>query len=125
MNAVQRVTLLLGTLLLGSGCKNVAPDQEFAARIVNPDDASRAALQAAVNTMLHTDVMLADDALTDSSLLIIERNPPRTMEHPHPQGRIMDMPIQFRLVSNGVDCFLVDQRDGSRQRLENTECVAE
>ena len=109
--------------MLGA-CKNVAPG-EFPAVIVNADDASRAALQAAVDAELRTHVLLADDALTTSSLLIIERNPPRSMDNPVPQGRIMDPPVQFRLVSNGDDCVLVDERDGSRQTLADTDCAAE
>jgi hypothetical protein len=37
----------------------------------------------------------------------------------------MDAPIQFRLVINGDDCILIDQRDRSRHNLENTTCEAE
>jgi hypothetical protein len=63
------------------------------ARIINPDEASRAALQSTINGILNTEVTLAKNALTDDSILIIERNPPRTMGNPNPQGRIMDEPI--------------------------------
>ena len=105
-------------------CKTVAPDPEYPARIVDADDASRAALRAAVSAELHTDVMLADDALTESGLLIIERNPPRTMDNPA-QGRTMEPAVQFRLVRRGAECVLVDTRDDSRQVLDNTTCVAE
>jgi len=95
------------------------------ARIVNPDDASRAALQEAVNTMFGTNVTLADNALTDSSLLTIERSPKPTMENPNPLGRNMELPFQLRLVINGSDCVLIDQRDRSRHVLPHTSCQAE
>lgn len=117
-----------GGLLLAlslAACQTVATADDKPARIVEPDAASRAALQHAVNDALGTEVALADDALTESSLLIIERNPPKTMNGPPAQGRIMDAPIQFQLVTDGVRCVLVDRRDDSRRILEDTRCVAE
>lgn len=117
--------LLLGLTLATAGCQTMADANDKAAVIVNPDDASRAALQSTVDGILNTVVTIAPDALTESSTLIIERNPPRTMQDPNPQGRNMDTPIQFRLVKNGADCILIDTRDDSRHLLENTSCQAE
>jgi hypothetical protein len=116
--------LLIVALSMGvvGCCKTVATEQDEAARIIDPDDASRAALQRVVNTALHTEVTLAADALTESSLLVIERNPPKSIQGHPSQGRIMEAPLQFRLVVNGEDCILIDQRDRSRYRLENTRC---
>lgn len=111
--------------LVLAACQTVATADDRPARIIEPDAASRAALQRAVNDALHTDVALADDALTDSSLLTIERNPPKAMDSPPAQGRIMEAPIQFLLVIDGSECILVDQRDGTRLRLEETRCAAE
>ena len=108
-----------------SGCQTVNTDNDRPARIVDPDADSRAALQAAVNEALGTEVMLADMALTDRSRLTIERLPAGTIDTPVPQGRIMEKPIQFRLVINGSDCILIDQRDSARYVLENTSCAAE
>jgi hypothetical protein len=121
MNAV-----LLGVAALSiAACKNVAPDADQDAVIVNPDAASRAALRETVNAALHTDVLLADDALTETSILIIERKLPQSIEGSPGQGRNMEMPIQFRLVINGDDCILIDQRDMSRTVLANTACSVE
>ena len=111
--------------LLSSGCQTVDTNNDRPARIVNPDAGSRAALQAAVNEALGTEVMLADTAFTDSSMLVAERWPTGTMDNPVPQGRILEKPVQFRLVINGSDCILVDGRDGRRYVLENTTCMAE
>lgn len=120
----MRKLLLIVALSMGvvGCCKTVPTEQDEAARIIDPDDASRAALQRAVNTALHTEVTLAADALTESSLLVIERNPPKSIQGHPSQGRIMEAPLQFRLVVNGEDCILIDQRDRSRYRLENTRC---
>ena len=121
------VRALLGTLLWFTltGCQTVDTDLDRPARIVNADADSRAALQAAVNEALGNDVLLAEDALTDGSLLTIERWPAGTMENPVPQGRILEKPIQFRLVINDSDCILIDQRNESRHVLQDTECAAE
>ena len=122
-------TLVLAATLSMSlhGCrkKTVPTAQEQPARIVETDAASRAALQNAVHAALHTQVTLADDALTKTSVLIIERNPPRSLRGHPAQGRIMEAPIQFRLVRHGEDCVLIDQRDSARYPLENTRCEAE
>ncbi len=124
-NAVQRNALIVGLFLSLTGCQTLATDDDVAARITNPATDSRAALQEAVNDALDTDVMLADDALTDSSVLTIERNPPRSMENLNAQGRNMDMPMQFRLVLNDGDCVLIFTADDSRRKLADTSCVAE
>lgn len=105
------------------GCQTIAIESDHAARITNPDAASRAALQAAVNAALNTTVRISDTALTDGDMLTIETNPPRTMENPNPQGRILEMPVRFQLVINGTDCVLVDQRDKARYLLANTSCA--
>ena len=107
------------------GCQTLADGYDKPARIVNPDDASRAALQEAVNKAFGTDVTLADNALMDSSVLTIERSPRPTMDNPSPLGRNMEMPFQLRLVINGTECILIDQRDRSRYVLANTSCEAE
>jgi len=125
-DGTTKAILLFATLAMGAvGCRTVATEQDRAARIIDPDDASRAALKRVVNEALHTDVTLADDALTKSSVLIIERSLPRSIEGLPTQGRNMDVPIQFRLVIHRDDCVLIDQRDRSRYKLENTRCEAE
>ena len=119
---------LLWLLVATSGtvaCQTVATNDDKPAQITNPTDDSRAALQQAVNAALNTEVTLADDALTDSSLLIIERTMPQSMAGSPAQGRIMEKPFQFRLVISGDDCILIDQRDESRYVLQDTSCIAE
>ena len=112
-------------LIVVAGCQTMATGNDAPARITNPTAASRAALQQVVNDALHAEVMLADDALTDSNILVIERNPPQTIQGRLATGRNMDTPIQFQLVINGTDCILIDTRDETRHLLENTTCVAE
>jgi hypothetical protein len=125
MNNATRAIALAALAVTFVACKNVTPDVDQAAVIVNPDAASRAALQEAVDAALHTDVTLADDALTETSILIIERKVPQSIEGSPAQGRNMEMPFQFRLVVNGSECILIDQRDLSRTVLADTVCSVE
>ena len=125
MNGRIALSTSLSITLLTTGCQTMGSEADQPARIINPDDASRAALQSTINGILNTEVTLAKNALTDDSILIIERNPPRTMDNPNPQGRVMDEPIQFRLVINDSDCILIDQRNESRHALLDTDCKAE
>ena len=122
MNIVRRLAFLL-PIVVFAGCKNVAPESDQPAVILDPDSASRAALQAAVNDVLQTEVALADDALTKDSLLVIERRIPQTVEGSDAGGRTMQAPIQFQLVLNGTDCVLVDQRNQARTVLPDTNCA--
>jgi hypothetical protein len=101
-------------------------DTDVPAVIVDADEASRAALRAALaDAFGGRDVVIADDALTASSVLTIERGPHRTINNPTPDGRIMAEPFRFTLVRHAEDCVLIDARDESRRVLANTQCVPE
>ena len=120
----NKTKFYIGGLAILAGCQTVASSGDVPARITSPTEASRAALQAVVNGALNTNVMIADDALTSSNILSIERRPPATAQGRLATGRNMDVPIQFRLVSNAGACILVDTRDDSRHALDSTTCIA-
>jgi hypothetical protein len=119
-----RAAPLFAVGLALAACKNVAPDANQPAVIVEPTAASRAALQATINELLGTDVLLSESALTETSFLFIERRVPQSLDGSPAKGRNMEMPYRFTLLTNGTDCVLVDERDGSRHLLDNTQCVA-
>lgn len=120
MNGVGRALAIVVCALSVAACKEVVP-----AVIIEPDEASRQALQHAVNEALGTDVMLAPSALTDTSVLYIERRMLESMDGLPLEGRRMDAPIRLTLVTDGSKCVLIDMRDESRHVLADTECVAE
>ena len=104
--------LLLSQLL--STCASAQPD--VAAVIDKPTKESRVELAQAVSSALNgAPVTLADDALTQDSLLIIER-----ARH---SGRDLDKPEHFRLVKTGKHCALVHERTGKRTTLASTTCL--
>ena len=113
------LTVLAATAV---GCQTYGSQGDQPARIVDPDDASRAALQQIVNEVFGTEVLLADDAFVNSSVLTIEHTPPSTLDNPNPQGRVMQGPYRLRLVINGSDCVVIDERDDSRHPLVETNC---
>ena len=122
---IVRATWIVA-ILLGAGCQTMNGVGDVPAVITNPDDHSRAALKAALAASFgNRDVVVADDALTKTSLLTIEREPRPTIDNPSPGGRILTEPYRFRLVRNNEDCVLVDLRDESRQVLADTNCAPE
>lgn len=116
---------LLAAAITLAACQTVATEYDKPARISDSDESSRAALQQTVNAALNTEVVLADDALTKSSQLFIERVVPTSIEGSPAGGRTMEVPFEFRLVINGDDCVLIDGRDDSRHVLHDTSCIAE
>lgn len=124
-STMKSLSGLLAVFIGLAACQTVATEYDKPARISNPDESSRAALQKTVNAALNTEVVLASDALTNSSQLFIERVMPKSMEGSLAGGRTMEMPFEFRLVINGDDCVLIDKHDDSRHVLQDTSCNAE
>jgi hypothetical protein len=108
-----------------NGCTGMSIADDIPARIIDSNAASRAALQDAVNDALGTQVLLARDALTASSVLNVTRSAGGGIGSPPTQGRNMESPMQFRLVRNNDLCILIDQRNDERHTLENTSCEPE
>ena len=108
-----------------SGCQTMSAAADVPALITAPDDASRAALRHTISGIFGQDVPLADDALTNSSVLLIERNLRGRLDAPPAAGRVLEEPIRFRLVKSGDECVLVDLRDESRHSLIDTNCAPE
>ena len=111
--------------LIASACASIAhPDSP--ARIVQPDANSRAELQETIARALESShVALADDALTRTSILMIERTPARDPTGQRLSGRDYEKPEQFQLVLDGKRCTLIHQRTGERYPLRSTRCKPE
>ncbi len=94
------------------------------AAIMDPTPAGHADIERAVAAALGTEVLIAEDALTTSSVLTIERRTPRTMEGRVATGRVLDPPEVFQLVLDDDRCVLVHRRTGEPYPLENVRCHA-
>ncbi len=121
-----RPAVIAFTLFAITGCKTTPPQEDLAAVIANPTPQSRAELLRVLTKAVNgAPVTIADDALTEKSLLIIEHRSPRDLKNRPLKGRNLSRPKQFRLVLAGKDCLLVDQSDGKRWALSSTSCVPE
>ena len=113
-------------LLLLAACAAEPLPEGLPARVVEPDAASRAELHGIVRTALGgREVVLAPDALTTESLLLIEPAPPRGIDAPPATGRQLGRPERFRLVRDGPQCVLIQDSTGLRWLLLDTRCVPE
>jgi hypothetical protein len=95
------------------------------ALLKDPDAATRAELRRVVSAALGgVDVTLSDQALTDTSLLVIERR-----RHVDPagrriMGRDMGTSDRFMLFMEGDQCLLEHMASGKRWPLTGAECVS-
>ena len=113
-HALAVVTLFISI----TACKTEAVRADVPAYLVNPTAESRAELlQAVSNSLGGRAVLIADDALTKGSMLIIEPK--------HLTGRDLGRPEQFRLVLSGSKCVLVHLGSDARSELTSSNCVAE
>lgn len=111
---------------LPAACAVSTAQEEVPAIIAHPTAQSRAELSRAVREMLQNDkVTLADDALTASSSLFIERTPRRDAGGRLLNGRELGRPDLFRLVKQGNRCILVHDNNDTRRRLDAVGCEAE
>lgn len=96
---------------------------ERPAVIVDPSESSRAELVRIVGEALgHSDVLIANDALTGESSLLIERKPARDATGQRLSGRDYDRPERFDLVKQGSKCVLVHSSTSKRYELKDVHC---
>jgi len=123
---LRMLSLFACVALSSAACKMNAMHEDRPARIVDPTAEGRAELRQAVSEMLSgAEVMLADDALTESSVLVVERSRIRSIDNPPLSGRDLGRPERFQLVTTGRQCVLIRESNQARHQLLETECVAE
>lgn len=120
---MRAAPVLLTIALLG--CVQPELNEERAARLVAPDAAVRTELRAVVAAALgQDDVMLAADALTRDSVLLLERVPREGPAGTRLPGRELDEPERFVLLRVGGECVLEHVRTGRRWVLRDARCAA-
>jgi len=120
------INTLMTVILLLSGCRTITANDDQPALIVEPSDASRAALRETLSSIFGgEEITLADDALTDSSILTLEISPSKLADSDAALGRVVGRPFSFQLIKNRHGCFLVDLRVAERHLLADTSCAPE
>ncbi len=106
--------------------KPASSGDERPAVIVNPTPESRAELEHVVSDMLFgARVTLPMDALTKSSVLVLERERIKRLGQPPLMGRDLGKPERFRLLTTGSGCILVHESNDARYELPATDCAPE
>ncbi|HEY5568019.1 MAG TPA: hypothetical protein VIM81_12365 [Gammaproteobacteria bacterium] len=109
------------------GCGHLGASEDVPAVLVDPTEAVRTELRAALTEALgRAPVAIADDALTQTSTLVIERGPIREPANRPLTGRMLDADVQrFELVVNDGQCALLRASDGWRKALAQARCMPE
>lgn len=109
-----------------AGCPSNGVRSGQPAHIVDASAASRGELERAVSQALNVEnVLLADDALTHSSWLIIEQASPRSIDNVPLSGRELGTSERFRLLRHDGRCVLEHESSGRHFELAETDCVPE
>ncbi|MDE0193479.1 MAG: hypothetical protein OXQ90_19155 [Gammaproteobacteria bacterium] len=114
--------------LVAAACQSVGSDEpaDVAALRVEPTPASTTEIGDVIEKALPgRRILLASDALTESSLLVIERRRHERLEGVLSSGAADEAPHRFRLVVDGQQCELVHLNTGKRHALRRTRCRAE
>jgi hypothetical protein len=111
---------------LGStACASAPATPDVPAVITSPTPEARAELLRVVREALGgVPVTLADDALTRTSTLIVERSLVRGPDGTRAQGREIGRPDHFRLVRSGGRCVLIHEESDRRFALSRVPCAA-
>ena len=112
--------------LMLAACSAPVVQAEGPALVTNPGPESLGEIEQAVSAAMGgAGVTLAEDVLTDSSVLVIERGLQRGFGRTPELGRDLGRPYRFQLVKDGSECLLVDQQSGRRWPLPAVECREE
>jgi hypothetical protein len=121
-----RLAAAIPVILAVAACHTPTAGSDLPALIVRPDEASKMALEKTLTGLFGDHpVALADDALTQSSMLTLDITPRQSVGGEAVLGRVLQGPYRFQLVKRQDNCFLVDLRDGKRYLLRNTSCTPE
>lgn len=111
---------------MATACGAPVMQPDLPALVTNPGPETRQEIEQTVATALNgTNITLAEDVLTKTSVLVIERGMQRDINRPPELGRDLGRPYRFQLVMNGSHCMLVDQQTMQHWPLANVECVKE
>ena len=99
-------------------------DTAVAAIRLSPSADANVALSVAISSALgNITISLSSNALTETSLLMIERDSHYSINGRVATGRMMERPEKLQLFLEGSQCLLVYERTGTRYPLAATVCA--
>lgn len=125
---MTRMRAVVPACLISAACLSVGSDEPavISALVAESTPASTTEIRDFVEKALPgRQILLANDAFTKSSLLVIERRRHERLEGMLSSGVADEAPQRFRLVLAGEKCELVHLNSGKRYTLNRTGCRAE
>lgn len=123
---MQRIGTMIILTLLSAACSAPNVEQDMPALLINPEPETLQEIERAVASATGgMNVTVAADALTQNSVLVIERGMQRGLDRPPELGRDPGRPYRFQLVINKSECMLLDQQTGEHWPLSDVECIEE
>ncbi len=119
---------VVSTFLVAAACDGAGSGQppDVAAVRVESTPASTTEIRDLVEKALPgRRILLASDAFTESSLVVIERRRHERLEGALATGVAHEAPHRFQLILDGERCELVHLNTGTRHALTRTRCRAE
>lgn len=126
----MKIHHLPGLLLLIAGCSLQAQDlrvnEASPALLSNSSTESIAELQVAIASLLKVEeVLIADDAFTQSSRLSLSRAPHTDPNGQLIMGRNFEMPDMIQLLVQGEQCFVYHEESDQHRSLALSKCIPE
>lgn len=122
----MQATLILAALcvpMLLAACAGAQQESTTPAVLTATSPEVRVELAEAIAEMLGGNpVPIADDALTQSPVLVLDRAPRAGPDGLLANGREMGRPDFLRLLRVGARCVLADDRSGRRRVLQRAQC---
>ncbi|MBC3931192.1 hypothetical protein [Undibacterium curvum] len=113
----------LSFLLSLSACQLTGAAGLQPAVLTQPEGASAQELRRVIAELSgFSSVMLAEDDLTRSSELVIERRHQYRPNGDLIQGRDLEPPQRFRLLQGGAQCWLLHLNSGQQRLLQGLSC---
>lgn len=125
---MTRMRTVVPACLISATCQSAGSDEpvDVFALVAESTPASTTEIRDVVENALDgRQILLANDAFTKSSLLVIERRRHERLEGTLSSGAAEEAPHRFRLVLDGEKCELVHLNSGKRHALNRTRCRAE
>lgn len=121
---ISLVAVSLVTTVL-TACQNADTVDAVPARIIDVNEITRAELRNAVAQLVsQQQVLIADDALTSTSVLILERQLIRDAQGNRIQGRELQPPEKIELQLSNGKCVLKHSSTGEIAELKKIKCIA-
>ena len=109
--------------LLAAACQMTSAQADQPALLTNPGAEVQQELSTAIGRLTgFSSVVLSAQDFTQSSELLVERKPQTDNKGELIQGRNLEMPQRFLLISSDGKCWLVHQNSGQRSLLVKARC---